>query len=233
MAKLYLIPSPLGECDFTTVFPAWNSEIIQSIDTYIVEDVRTERRFLKKLGIRQSIDDLTFYHLDKHSKDLDLRQFLAPCLAGKNVGLLSDAGVPCIADPGNLVVATAHRLGIPVVPLVGPSSILLALMASGFNAQSFAFHGYLPSEQPDRERELKFLESLSDKTHQTQIFIETPYRNNHIFKSILSVCAPDTRLCIAVNLTTEDETIISKTIAQWKKEHIDLHKKPAIFLISR
>lgn len=233
MAKLYLIPSPLGECNFSTVFPSWNSEIIQEIDTYIVEDVRTERRFLKKLGIKKPIDDLTFFHLDKHSKDLDLKQFLTPCLEGKNVGLLSDAGVPCIADPGNLVVAAAHRMGIQVVPLVGPSSILLSLMASGFNAQSFAFHGYLPSEQPDRERMLKSLELQSARTKQTQIFIETPYRNNHIFKSILSVCEPDTRLCVAVNLTTEEETIISKTVAQWRKEHIDLHKKPAIFLISK
>lgn len=233
MANLYLIPSPLGESDFTAVFPAWNSEIIQTIDTYIVEDVRTERRFLKKLGIKKPIDELTFFHLDKHSKDLDLRQFLSPCLEGKNVGLLSDAGVPCIADPGNLVVATAHRMGITVVPLVGPSSILLSLMASGFNAQSFAFHGYLPSEQPDRERMLKTLEAAAGRTHQTQIFIETPYRNNHILKSVLSVCAPDTRLCVAVDLTTSEETIISQTVAQWRKERIDLHKRPAIFLISR
>ena len=232
MAKLYLIPSPLGESDFEAVFPAFNSQIINEINYYIVEDERTERRFLKKLGIETSIDNLTFFLMDKHNRNWDVKSFLQPCLEGNNVGLISDAGVPCVADPGHLVVAEAHRLGIQVVPLIGPCSIVMALMASGFNGQNFAFHGYLPAEQPDRERRLKVLESQIVKYKQTQIFIETPYRNNHIFKSILSVCAPNLRLCVAANLTCENEMIISQTIAQWRKKPIDLHKQPAIFLLS-
>ncbi|MBO4645900.1 MAG: SAM-dependent methyltransferase [Bacteroidales bacterium] len=231
MADLYLIPSPLGDSPFDKVFPLFNSNIINEIDYYIVEDVRTERRFLKQLGIQKPIDELTFFHLDKHDKNLDVKSFLAPCLEGKAVGLLSEAGVPCIADPGNRVVAEAHRMGIRVVPLVGPCSIILALMASGFNGQNFAFHGYLPAEQPDRERKLHQLENDILKRRQTQIFIETPYRNNHLLNSILSVCSPQLRLCVAANLTCEDETIISKTIAQWRKSPIDLHKQPAIFLL--
>lgn len=228
---LYLIPSPLGESDFDRVFPVFNSQIINEIDYYIVEDIRTERRFLKKLGIQKPIDELTFFHMDKHAKELNLKEFLQPCLDGKNVGLLSEAGVPCVADPGHQVVAEAHRLGIQVVPLVGPSSILLALMASGFNGQCFAFHGYLPAEQPDRERKLKQLESHAVQFRQTQIFIETPYRNNHVFNSIMKICAPNMRLCVAANITCENEMIATKTIAQWRKTTIDLHKQPAIFLL--
>ncbi|MBP5557099.1 MAG: SAM-dependent methyltransferase [Bacteroidales bacterium] len=230
--SLYLIPSPLGESDFDKVFPTFNRQIINEINYYIVEDVRTERRFLKALGITTPIDDLTFFHLDKHDKSLNLKEFLQPCLEGKNVGLLSDAGVPCVADPGHLVVSEAHRLGIQVVPLVGPSSIVLALMASGLGGQNFAFHGYLPMEQPDRERRLKQLEAVCVKYRQTQIFIETPYRNNHLFNSIVSVCSPNLRLCVAANLTCEDEMICTKTIAQWRKTTINLHKQPSIFLLN-
>lgn len=229
--KLYLIPSPLGESKFDNVFPTFNSEIIQEIDHYIVEDERTERRFLKKLGIQKPIDELTFFVMDKHGKNIDYKSFLVPCLEGKNVGLLSDAGVPCIADPGNRVVSVAHTLNIPVVPLIGPCSIILSLMASGFNAQNFAFLGYLPAEQSEREKELRFLETIIRKHKQTQIFIETPYRNNHLLNSILKVCSPDLRLCIACDLTTENEFIASQTIAKWKKQHFDFNKRPAIFLL--
>lgn len=231
LGKLYLIPSPLGESDFNSVFPAFNSEIINEINHYIVEDERTERRFLKKLGIRTAIDDLTFFLMDKHAKGLDFKEFLQPCLEGLPVGLISDAGVPCIADPGHQIVSEAHRMGITVVPLIGPCSIILALMASGFNGQNFAFHGYLPAEQPDRERKLKILENGILKYKQTQIFIETPYRNNHIFNSIMRVCAPNLRLCIASNITCENESIVTKTIGQWKKTTVDLHKQPTIFLL--
>ena len=169
--------------------------------------------------------------MDKHAKGLDIKEFLQPCLEGLPVGLISDAGVPCIADPGHLIVAEAHRLGIPVVPLIGPCSIILALMASGFNGQNFAFHGYLPAEQPDRERKLKILENGILKYKPTQIFIETPYRNNHVFNSIMGVCAPNLRLCIASNITCENESIVTKTIGQWKKTTVDLHKQPTIFLL--
>lgn len=232
IGKLYLIPSPLGESRFDAVFPAFNSEIIQEIDHYIVEDARTERRFLKKLGIRKPIDTLTFTVMDKHNTlHENVRELLAPCLQGKHVGLLSDAGVPCIADPGHKIVTAAHQMKIQVVPLIGPCSIILSLMASGFNAQNFAFLGYLPSEQSAREKELRFLESKIIKQKQTQIFIETPYRNNHLLSSILQTCSPNIRLCVACDLTTEDELIISQTVAQWKKQKVDLHKRPAIFLL--
>ncbi|MCQ2280250.1 MAG: SAM-dependent methyltransferase [Bacteroidales bacterium] len=230
--SLYLIPSPLGESDFNRVFPTFNRQIINDINYYIVEDERTERRFLKELGIQTPIENLTFFHMDKHAKGLDVKEFLQPCLARENVGLLSDAGVPCVADPGHLVVSEAHRLGIQVVPLVGPSSILLSLMASGLGGQNFAFHGYLPMEQPDRERKLKQLEGFCTKFKQTQIFIETPYRNNHVFNSIVNVCAPNLRLCIASNVTCENESIVTKTIAQWRKTTVDLHKQPTIFLMN-
>ena len=155
-----------------------------------------------------------------------------PELAALSRAILSDLDALCVADPGHLVVAEAHRMGIQVVPLVGPSSIVLALMASGLGGQNFAFHGYLPMEQPDRERRLKQLEAVCLKYHQTQIFIETPYRNNHLFNSIVSVCAPNLRLCVAANLTCEDEMICTKTIAQWRKTTLNLHKQPAIFLLN-
>lgn len=231
--KLYLIPSPLGEKNFGYIFPAFNSEIINSIDVYIVEDLRTGRRFLKKLGIVKPIDDLEFYLLNEHTQGVDLNEYLSCCEEGKNVGLMSDAGTPCIADPGNVVVAKAHQLGIEVVPLVGPNSMVLALMASGFNGQSFAFNGYLPVEQDRRESQLKALEAKIIKTNQTQLFIETPYRNNHLFQSILRVCQPNTRLCIACNMATDEQFVKSQSVAKWKKEQIDLHKKPTVFVLGR
>lgn len=231
--KLYLIPSPLGEKDFGYIFPAFNSEIINSIDVYIVEDLRTGRRFLKKLGIVKPIDDLEFYLLNEHTQGVDLNEYLSCCEEGKNVGLMSDAGTPCIADPGNVVVAKAHQLGIEVVPLVGPNSMVLALMASGFNGQSFAFNGYLPVEQDRRESQLKALEAKIIKTNQTQLFIETPYRNNHLFQSILRVCQPNTRLCISCNMATDEQFVKSQSVAKWKKEQIDLHKKPTVFVLGR
>lgn len=231
--KLYLIPSPLGERDFSCIFPNFNCEIINAIDTYIVEDLRTGRRFLKKLGIKKAIDELEFFLLNEHTQGVDLNEYLKCCEEGKNVGLMSDAGTPCIADPGNVVVAKAHQLGIEVVPLVGPNSIVLALMASGFNGQSFAFNGYLPVEQDRREEQLKVLESKIIKHNQTQLFIETPYRNNHLFQSILRVCQPNTRLCIACNMTTEEQYVKSQSVARWRKENIDLHKKPVVFVLGR
>lgn len=231
--KLYLIPSPLGEKDFGYIFPTFNSEIINSIDVYIVEDLRTERRFLKKLGIVKPIDDLEFFILNEHTQGVDLNEYLKCCEEGKNVGLISDAGTPCIADPGNVVVAKAHQLGTEVVPLVGPNSLVLALMASGFNGQSFAFNGYLPVEQDRRESKLKELEAKIIKNNQTQLFIETPYRNNHLFQSILRVCQPNTRLCIACNMATDEQFVKSQSVSRWKKEQIDLHKKPTVFVLGR
>jgi len=230
---LYLIPSPLAECDFTKIFPAYNSEIIQEIDHFIVEDLRTGRRFVKKLGMKKPMDSLQFLTLNEHTKGNEIETLLQPLVEGKNLGLLSDAGTPCVADPGNIIVSRAQQLDAEIIPLVGPNSILLALMASGLNGQSFAFNGYLPREQPDRERQLLFLETLVKKSNQTQIFIETPYRNNHVFKSILAVCDPAMRLCLGVNITSENQMIKTMTVKRWKMQKIDLHKQPAVFLLGR
>jgi 16S rRNA (cytidine1402-2'-O)-methyltransferase len=230
---LYLIPSPLAECGFAKVFPAFNSEIIQEINYFIVEDMRTGRRFVKKMGMKKPIESLHFSTLNEHTKGNEIESLLQPLIEGNNVGLISDAGTPCVADPGNLIVSRAQQLDIEVIPLIGPNSILLALMASGLNGQSFAFNGYLPREQPDRERQLRFLESLIKKSNQTQIFIETPYRNNHVLKSILSVCDPALRVCISVNITAENQMIKTMTVKRWRTQKLDLHKQPTVFLIGR
>ena len=232
-APIYLIPSPLGDSELSAIFPPFNLEIINTIDHYIVEELRTARRFLRRMGINKPIDQLFFSELNEHTKNVDFNEYLQPCLEGKAMGLLSEAGTPCIADPGSKVVAKAHQLGIPVKPLIGPNSILLSLMGSGFNGQQFSFNGYLPIERPQRESQILFFESLLKKTGQTQIFIETPYRNNHLFESILHVCAPETRLCIACDLTTENEFITTQSVAKWKKMKIDLHKKPTVFILGR
>jgi 16S rRNA (cytidine1402-2'-O)-methyltransferase len=230
---LYLIPSPLAECDFAKLFPVYNSEIIQEIDHFIVEDLRTGRRFVKKMGMKKPMESLHFATLNEHTKGNEIESLLQPLVEGKNVGLISDAGTPCVADPGSIIVSKAQQMDIDVIPLIGPSSILMALMASGLNGQSFAFNGYLPREQPDRERQLRFLESLVQKSNQTQIFIETPYRNNHVFKSILAVCDPALRLCMGVNITSENQMMKTMTVKKWKSQKIDLHKQPAVFLLGR
>lgn len=232
-APLYLIPAPLGETDFSTIFPAFNLEIINSIRYYIVEELRTARRLLRKMDILSPIDQLEFFLLNEHSKNINFTEYLQPCLDNNPMGLLSEAGTPCIADPGSKVVARAHQLDIEVIPLVGPSSILLSLMASGFNGQNFAFNGYLPVERDKRESQLCFYESLMKKNGQTQIFIETPYRNNHLLDSIKNVCAPETRLCVAWNMATPGQTVVSQSVSRWRKANYDLHKQPAVFLLGR
>ncbi len=232
-APLYLLPAPLGEADFNLLFPPFNLEIINSIHYYIVEELRTARRLLRKMNINKPIEQLTFSLLNEHTKNVNPNDYLAPCLAGNPMGLLSEAGTPCIADPGSSLVAKAHQLGIEVIPLIGPNSIMLALMASGFNGQRFTFNGYLPIDRNEREREIRFLESLLKKNGQTQIFIETPYRNNHLLDSIITVCAPETRVCVACNLATPEQWIKSQSVSKWRKEKIDLHKKPAVFLLGR
>lgn len=229
--KLFLIPSPLGEIDFSMIFPVYNSNVIQDIDHFIVEELRTGRRFIKKLGMKKPIEQLEFYLLNEHTKPKECEGLLKPCLEGKDVALLSEAGTPCVADPGNVVVAQAHRLGIETVPLVGPNSILMGLMGSGFNGQNFAFNGYLCRDRKDREKELKFFESILRKSGQTQIFIETPYRNNHFFQSMLEVCDENTKICLATNVATPEQSIRTKTIAQWKEETVDIHKQPTVFLL--
>lgn len=229
---LYLIPITLGESPINQVIPEYNNTIINEIDVYIVENIKTARRFLKKAGILKPIDELTFFEIDKRSNTSNYPTFIKPLAEGKNIGILSEAGCPGVADPGAEIVALAQELNYKVVPLVGPSSILLSLMASGFNGQSFCFHGYLPIEQKDRINKLKDLERLAFREKQTQLFIETPYRNMPLFKDILATLNNNTKLCIAVDITSNTEGIYTKTIEDWKKEtKIDLNKRPCIFLI--
>lgn len=232
LGTLFLIPVPLAANAASATFTTFLIETINQIDEYIVENEKTARRFLKEAGLRTPQRELTIHDYGKHAREKDiLKEFFSGLLAGKDVGLMSEAGCPGIADPGAEVVAEAHRRGIKVVPLVGPSSILLALMASGFNGQSFTFHGYLPIDKVARGQRIKALEKTAKSNKQTQIFIETPFRNNPVLEEILRQCSDDTLLCVACNLTGEDELIISEPIRKWKKRTIDLHKKPAIFLL--
>lgn len=231
MATLYLIPTTLGETELDKILPTENSVIVSSIRYFIVENIRTARRFLKKVNREINIDELTFFELNQHTKPEEISQFLQPLKAGNDMGIISEAGCPAIADPGADVVALAQAQNFNVVPLVGPSSILLSLMASGFNGQSFAFLGYLPVQQNDRIKALKKMESRIYSEQQTQIFIETPYRNMKMLEDILATCQPNTKLCIAADITLETEFIKTKTVSAWKKQMPDLNKRPTIFLI--
>ncbi len=228
--KLYLIPTTLGETEVEKVIPAFVLDIINQITIYIVENVRTARRYLVKAGIKTPIDDLQFHVLDKHTTETEFAQFLNQ-IENQHIGVMSEAGCPGIADPGAAIVELAHRKNIQVVPLVGPSSILLALMASGFNGQNFAFSGYIPVKKPERTKAILALEKRSLFEKQTQIIIETPYRNLQLLDDLIQSCNSKTRLCIACDITTGDEFIQTKTLAEWKKLKPDLNKKPAIFLI--
>ena len=232
MAALYLIPVTLGDSPLQQVLPAHNKEVILGIKHFIVEEVRTARRFLKQVDRSINIDELTFCPMGKHADAALFSKYLDPLRKGESVGVISEAGCPAVADPGADVVAIAQREGLHVVPLVGPSSILLAVMGSGFNGQSFAFHGYLPISPAERAKRIKQLESRSAAEHQTQLFIETPYRNHKMIADLLATCNPRTRLCIASGLTTEQEFLRSKTIKEWKQTPPpDLNKIPTIFAI--
>jgi 16S rRNA (cytidine1402-2'-O)-methyltransferase len=227
--KLYLIPTTLGEDALHTI-PAYVVSVIQEVEEYIAERGKTARHFLKAAGINKPLNTITVHELDKHDAKNGIEEYLQNALKGTDIGLLSEAGCPGVADPGAEVVALAHRHGIEVVPLVGPSSILLALMASGMNGQQFTFHGYLPPKTPDRTRALKKLEQLAPRT--TSIFIETPYRNQQMIETMLQTLQPHTRLCIGADITLPSEYIITKTISEWQKTAIpNLHKRPTIFLI--
>ncbi len=228
---LYLIPVTLGETPLNRVLPEHNADVIRGIRHFIVENVRTARRFLKKTDATIDIDALTFYELNKHTSPEQVSEYLNPLIAGQSVGIISEAGCPAIADPGADVVAIAQKKGLKVVPLVGPSSILMSVMGSGFNGQSFAFHGYLPIDAGERGKRLKQLEGRIYSENQTQLFIETPYRNNKMMEDILKNCRPQTRLCIASNITCDDESIRTMTVAEWAKKKVDLPKVPSIFLI--
>jgi len=230
---LFLIPVPLTENAANKSFTVFLGDTVNAIRTYIVENEKTARKFLKEAGIKTPQSELTVHDYGKHKRGNSLVPFFKELMTGTDVGLMSEAGCPGIADPGAEIVAEAHKRGIKVVPLVGPSSILLALMASGFNGQSFTFHGYLPIDKVERGKRIKELEQLAQREKQTQLFIETPFRNNHLFEDILKNAQPQTLLCVASNITAEEEYIKTLTIGQWKKERIDLHKKPTIFLIYR
>lgn len=231
-AALYLIPVTLGDTPISNVLPTYNKEIILSTRHFIVEELRTARRFLKAVEKSIDIDALTFYEMGKHADASRFSQYLEPLRKGLPLGVISEAGCPAVADPGADVVAIAQREGLRVVPLVGPSSILLAVMASGFNGQSFAFHGYLPIDAGARSKRLKQLESRSAAEHQTQLFIETPYRNEKLMADLLATCNPQTKLCIAAGLTTEQEYVRSQSIRDWKKNGLpQISKIPTIFAI--
>ena len=229
---LYLIPVTLGDDDIAKALPPEVADIARGLDTFIVENEKTARRFLAALKTTRPVRELTMMRLDEHTLPAELPALLTTLQAGHDVGLMSEAGCPGIADPGAQLVALAHRAGIRVTPLVGPSSILLALMASGLNGQRFTFLGYLPNEKAARIQKLKQIEHGSRSNRETQIFIETPYRNQHLLQNIVDHCQPATRLCVACNLSLADELIVSRSIAEWKKAALpDLHKQPAVFLL--
>ena len=228
--SIYLIPNTLGEENFNSVLPPDVIKIVESLDYFIVENEKTARAFIKRLLPEKQQSEIQMEILDKHTDPLDLPLFLRPVEKGSNVGIISEAGVPCVADPGAEIVSIAHRKGLQVRPLVGPSSILLALMGSGFNGQQFTFRGYLPFDAGIRKRVFQAMnKDLKDGI--TQIFMETPYRNNKLVEELLKVLHPETKLCIACDITLENEYIQTKTIADWARNLPDLHKRPTIFLL--
>lgn len=229
--KLYLIPSTLGDNEPLEVLPISIKRAIEDIDYYIVENEKTARRFIKKISPRKSQPSLHLETLNKYTEPGSLPGFLQPCIEGFDVGILSEAGCPGIADPGADVVKIAHEKKIKVIPLVGPSSILLALMASGFNGQSFAFNGYLPIDSAERKKLIKKMEKLSIELGQTQLCIETPYRNDKLLTDMLKALSPNTKLCIACDITLATEYIATKKVSDWKKGLPELHKRPAIFIV--
>lgn len=232
LGTLYLIPITLGDDNIAKALPPEVVGIAQKLDTFVVENEKTARRFLGTIKTNKPVRELTLLTLNEHTTEKELPALLAPLLVGQDVGLMSEAGCPGIADPGAQLAALAHRKGMRVAPLVGPSSILLALMASGFNGQRFTFLGYLPSEKAARVQKLKEIEKASQKNNETQIFIETPYRNQHLLEDILATCYPQTRLCVACNISLASEKIVSKPISAWRSAALpDLHKQPSVFLL--
>lgn len=230
--KLILIPNLIGENNFQDSITKKIVQTIKKTNFYIVENIRSARRYIKKIVPEKSIEEITFFAYGKHNTFNIEEDFLQNILSGNDIGLISEAGVPAVADPGSKIVEYAHQYNIKVTPLVGASSILLALMSSGMNGQNFAFNGYLPIDKKDQIKKIKYLENISKKTNQTQIFMETPYRNNKLFKTLISVCNNNTKLCIATNITQDNESIITKDIREWKTLKINIDKQPSIFLIS-
>ena len=230
--KLILIPNLIGEENFKDSITKKIVQTIKKTNFYIVENTRSARRYIKKIVPEKSLEKIIFFAYGKHNTFNIQEDFLQNILSGNDIGLISEAGVPAVADPGSKIVEYAHQYNIKVIPLVGASSILLALMSSGMNGQNFAFNGYLPIDKKDQIKKIKYLENISKKTNQTQIFMETPYRNNKLFKTLISVCNNNTKLCIATNITQDNESIITKDIREWKTLKINIDKQPSIFLIS-
>lgn len=231
---LYLIPVTLGDTPHENVLPSYNAQVVADIRHFVVEEIRTARRFLRRMDREFPIDDCTFFEMGKHADTARFAEYLAPIAKGYSVGVISEAGCPAVADPGADIVSIAQKRGIRVVPLVGPSSMILAVMASGLGGQSFAFNGYLPVQDGDRAKRLKQLESRAWAEGQTQLFIETPYRNRKMFDTLCATLRPDTRMCIAAGITTPDEWIHTRTIREWKQIGMpELAKIPAIFLIGK
>ncbi len=233
---LYLIPCPISdETAISDVLPELNKQIIDTLDYFIVENTRSARRFLSKSKIARAIDELTFRELNEHiTSPQEIEDLVRPLIEGRSAGVISEAGVPAVADPGALVVAQCHRKGIRVVPLVGPSSIIMSVMASGLNGQSFAFNGYLPVKEPERSRAIKRYEGRALTESQSQLFIEAPYRNAKLYEQLLKVCSPATLMTIAVDITAPSETIVTRSIAEWRKQPMpDINKRPAIFILGK
>ena len=233
LGKLYLIPTTLGESDPNDVLPLSIKRAIDFINHYIVENEKTARKFIKSINPEKVQASLQLSSLNKHTEKSEYATMIQACLDGNNVGLMSEAGCPGVADPGAVIVKLAHEKGIQVIPLVGPSSILLAVMASGMNGQNFAFNGYIPIDKSEKKATLKALEKLSSEKNQSQLFIETPYRNNKMVEDILQALHPETSLCIAADITLPTEYIKTMKVAAWKKAVIDLHNRPAIFIIHK
>lgn len=230
--NLYLIPSLLGDVEPLEVLPLAAKKVIDLCDHYIVENEKSARAFIKRVLPSKSQADLIIYTTNKFSDPAEYPSYLEACRRGEPMGIISEAGAPGIADPGAEIISIAHREGIPVIPIVGPSSIFMAMMASGMNGQNFAFNGYLPIDPGERKRKIKSLESLSRKTGQSQIFMETPYRNEKLLKDLISILNPETKLCVAREVTLAEEYIKTASIAWWKKQKPDLEKRPSIFIIS-
>ncbi|HLO92189.1 MAG TPA: SAM-dependent methyltransferase [Lentimicrobium sp.] len=229
--NLYLIPTPLGDNDHFYTLPGYNIQVIEKINVFIVEELKTARRFLRKAGYKQDFEEVTFHVLNEHTKPEESSTFLDQAKKGLDIGLLSEAGCPAIADPGTSVVSIAHQIGIKVIPLTGPSSIILALMASGLSGQRFTFYGYLPIKPTERSHKIKELDRLAQLHSETQIFIEAPYRNKQIIQALLETCNEHTLLCIATNISLPDESIKTASIREWRKIKPDPGKNPTVYLI--
>jgi 16S rRNA (cytidine1402-2'-O)-methyltransferase len=230
--KLFLIPTFLSDQNGADSLPLINNLIISELNYFIVENIRSARRFLRSAGYRKDFNEVLFYELNEHTKSDEVATFLQPLLTGENMGLISEAGTPCVADPGADLVLLAHQNNIRIIPLTGSNSMLLALMASGLNGQQFTFHGYLPIERNERNKFIRSIEKDALISGRTQIFIETPYRNNQLFEALISNCNPGLKLCVACQINTEVEFIKTLTIKDWKTQVPDLHKKPTVFLIN-